>query len=138
MSRGEKAFCLFYVVYIAIYIPTLLAFAFVFSDDFPSEKAITIIIPFHILGILLGLALYVIVIRDIYKREFDDPNTKVTWTILYTSVVAKSICLPAKIWVQAQKERRSEVPIRRSSGRGQAAPLSSTLSQPSANAVVLE
>jgi hypothetical protein len=38
--------------------------------------------PFHTLGALMGIPLLVIPFRDLYKREFPDPNSKITWTIV--------------------------------------------------------
>jgi hypothetical protein len=33
-------------------------------------------------GAVLGIPLVIIVFRDLYKRDFPNPNTKVTWAIL--------------------------------------------------------
>jgi len=76
MSRREKAFCIFYFVYILVYIPVFIT---VMNTD---SRSFGPIIPFHLLGMALGLVFLIIVLRDIYKREFPNPNQKITWTIL--------------------------------------------------------
>lgn len=73
MSRLEKAFVIFYWLYMAIYIPCFFMLV---------ERHFFQILPFHFLGMFLGLVLLIIVFRDLYRRDFPDPNTKVTWTIL--------------------------------------------------------
>jgi hypothetical protein len=73
MNKAEKAFCVLYIVYMLIYMP---CFILLMPRHFEE------IFPFHILGMFLGLVLIIIVMRDIYKRDFPNPNTKVTWTIL--------------------------------------------------------
>ena len=72
MNKAEKAFCVLYIVYMLIYWPFFLLIPRYFEEIFP----------FHILLMVLGLVLIIIVMRDIYKRDFPNPNTKVTWTIL--------------------------------------------------------
>lgn len=73
MNKAEKAFSVFYFVYMLIYMS---CFFLLMPRHFEE------IFPFHILLMVLGLVLIIIVIRDIYKRDFPNPNTKVTWTIL--------------------------------------------------------
>jgi hypothetical protein len=73
MNKAEKAFCVLYIVYMLIYMP---CFILLMPRHFEA------VFPFHILGMFLGLVLIIIVMRDIYKRDFPNPNTKVTWTIL--------------------------------------------------------
>lgn len=73
MNRGEKAFVLFYAAYMLVYIP---CFILLMPTYFWQ------VIPFHFLGMALGIALLVIVFRDLYIRQFPNPNTKVTWAIL--------------------------------------------------------
>lgn len=46
------------------------------------EHCFFYVLPFHFLGMFLGIPLLVIVFRDLYKRDFPNPNTKVTWAIL--------------------------------------------------------
>jgi hypothetical protein len=81
MNRGEKIFVFFYAAYILAYIPCF----FLFVEDY-----FWTIIPFHFLGMALGIALLIIVFRDLYKRHYLNPNTKVTWAILML-VISPSI-----------------------------------------------
>ena len=73
MSRFERAFTIFYWLFMAAYIPCF----FLFMPRYPH-----IMIPLHIFGMLLGIPMLIIVFRDLYKRDFADPNSKVTWTLL--------------------------------------------------------
>jgi hypothetical protein len=76
MNRAEKAFVLFYWTYIASY-----ACVFVWSAV-SGRLDLETILPFHFFGMAIGLVLLIIVFRDLYKRDFPNPNSKVTWTIL--------------------------------------------------------
>lgn len=73
MKAGEKAFVLFYGAYMLAYIPCFFLFM-------PSR--LREILPFHFFGMALGIAVLVVVFRDLYKRDFPHPNTKLTWAIL--------------------------------------------------------
>ncbi len=73
MNRFEKGFVIFYFVYGLVYIPCFILFMPQY-DYF--------ILPFHFFGMAIGIPMLIIVFRDIYKRTFPNPNTKVTWTIL--------------------------------------------------------
>jgi len=42
----------------------------------------TIIVPWHIAGMVLNLTAFVATIRDLYARPFPSPNSKVTWCLL--------------------------------------------------------
>ncbi len=75
MSQYEKAFSFFTLLYIVIY-------SFFFLSIAPSTDSIEKILPFHFFGMALCLVFIIIVIRDIYKRSFENPNSKTTWTIL--------------------------------------------------------
>lgn len=76
MGRQEKAFCIFYSVYVAVYVPVFIAAAMTHRFDFK------MMLPFHLLGMVLGFVFIIVVVRDIYRREFPSPNQKITWTIL--------------------------------------------------------
>ena len=76
MNRLEKAFVIFYWVYMAIYVPTFIAVALTTNGS-----AILYLLPFHFFGMLLGLVLLYVIFRDLYERRFEDPNDKVTWTL---------------------------------------------------------
>jgi hypothetical protein len=73
MSRGEKVFVIFYFAYMLAYIPF---FVFAPYAYFP------VLLAFHFFGMVIGVVLYIVIFRDIYKRDFSNPNTKVTWTLL--------------------------------------------------------
>ena len=84
MKRYEKAFVIFYMIYMIIYIPTFTVLA-AWSEGRSTEIADQLfrwIIPFHLFGMGLSVPLFIIVIRDRYKREFPNPNSKVTWALL--------------------------------------------------------
>ncbi len=100
MNRGEKAFMIFYWVYMAVYILCFVGFFlfWLFFQSMPRQDPVLsvaaviagqpaddyaiVLLPFHFLGMAMGVPMYVIVIRDVYKRTFPTPNSKVTWTIL--------------------------------------------------------
>jgi hypothetical protein len=73
MNKFEKGFLVFYVIYITVYIPCYLKFA---------STNMSVLIPFHLFGMALGIGFLFVVFRDLYKRRFPNPNTKITWTIL--------------------------------------------------------
>jgi len=77
MSRFEKVYCVFYMVYMAVYIP-----CFMILVPRVEEKYVDMVFLIHGFGVLLGLLLAVIVFHDLYKRDFPKPNTKVTWMLL--------------------------------------------------------
>ena len=77
MNRGEKAFAIFYWSYIAIYVPCFIAMIVSGAMD----RYFFTILSFHLFGMLIGIPLLSILIRDIYLREFPNPNSKVTWVI---------------------------------------------------------
>ncbi len=66
-------FVAFYFLYIIVYVPLFLNFG---------STHLRILIPFHFFGMALGLAFLIVVLSDIYKRDFPNPNSKITWTIL--------------------------------------------------------
>jgi hypothetical protein len=72
MNRWEKGFCIFYFAYMLAYIPY---FLLRFNFDALS-------VSLHVFGMFLGLPLLFIVFRDLYKRQFPNPNSKITWTLL--------------------------------------------------------
>ena len=76
MGKWEKCFCIFYLLYMLVYIPVFIGLGVT------GEMSFDLIFPFHMLGMALGLIFLIVVIRDIYKRDFPNPNSKVTWTIL--------------------------------------------------------
>jgi hypothetical protein len=73
MNRFERGFTIFYFVYAIAYIP---CFILLMPRHFWQ------LLPFHFFGMAIGIPMLIIVFRDVYKRTFPNPNTKVTWTIL--------------------------------------------------------
>jgi len=72
MNRFEKGFLIFYWLYLLAYIPCFFLFA---GQHFVE------ILPFHFFGMAVGIPMLIIIFRDVYKRPFPNPNTKVTWII---------------------------------------------------------
>lgn len=77
MGRSEKAFVFFYFAYMLAYAPCF----FLLMPRYFWQ-----LLPFHFLGMFLGLLLYIVVFRDLYKRDFPNPNSKVTWAILFLAL----------------------------------------------------
>ena len=73
MNKIEKFICVAYWPLAIIYIPF-------FFTILPQYSHILIFL--HLSLMAFGLLLLIVIIRDIYKRDFPNPNTKVTWTIL--------------------------------------------------------
>lgn len=78
MSRAERTFAIFYWAYMLAYFCCFVGLALTGL----MEHSFYFIIPFHIFGMFLGLGLLIVVFRDLYARDFPNPNTKVTWVIL--------------------------------------------------------
>lgn len=62
--------------YLAVYIVVFVVASIQRSDFFEY------LIPFHILGMIQNFASLVLMIRDLYRRDFPDPNSKLTWLLL--------------------------------------------------------
>lgn len=48
----------------------------------PNPESFDRIVPFHIFGMILSLCFMIVIVRDIFKRNFKNPNSKTTWAIL--------------------------------------------------------
>lgn len=101
MNRAEKAFVFFYAAYMMAYIP---CFFLLVADHFWQ------IMPFHFFGMALGIPLLVIVFRDLYKRPFPNPNTKVTWAILMLTLSPSIIVYLYKHGFRSRAEPQSSSP----------------------------
>ncbi len=75
MGKFEKFFCIFTLAYIIIY-------SFFFFNMMSHPDSFARIIPFHIFGMILSLGFIIVVVRDIFKRTFKNPNSKAIWAIL--------------------------------------------------------
>ena len=76
--RGlEKAFVLWALGYTVVYLCL-----FVSAAIAQSERAFVALLPFHFLGMLQNVIAFILTIRDLYRRPFQNPNSKVTWTLL--------------------------------------------------------
>ncbi len=78
MSRSERAFVIFYWAYMLVYVVCFVGLAIAGLLN----RCFFYVMPFHFFGMFLGIPLLVVVFRDIYRRDFPNPNTKVTWAIL--------------------------------------------------------
>jgi hypothetical protein len=67
MNRFEKGFVILYWAFVLVSLPYYSAATTVFST----------------IGIVMGFVVLLIVFGDLYKRDFPDPNVKVTWAILF-------------------------------------------------------
>jgi hypothetical protein len=98
MARRERALCILCLAYILAY--GIFFFAFVWRA---SPFAEPLVFPLHSLGMALSLALVVVILRDIRKRSFHDPNAKVTWALLV--VFANIFAIPVYLWKYGFKPR---------------------------------
>lgn len=78
MSRGAKVFMVFYWCYILPYVCCFLTLAVTGA----LERVFFQILPFHFFGMAIGIPMLIVLFHDLYKRDFPNPNSKVTWTIL--------------------------------------------------------
>ena len=90
MSRNEKIFTIFYWCYVAVYVPCFL----LAITSGAGDRLFRFILPFHLFGMLIGIPMLFILFRDVYRREFPNPNSKVTWTIATVSYT--HLTLPTK------------------------------------------
>lgn len=78
MGRAEKSFVIFYWCYMLVYICCFLAV----SITGTIERWAFYVLPFHFFGMAIGIPMLIVLFRDLYKRDFPNPNSKVTWAIL--------------------------------------------------------
>ncbi len=74
MGKLEKTYVVFFLVYIVVYI-------FFFFNSIKAPESFEKILPFHFLGMALSLGFIIIVIRDVFKRKFSNPNSKAIWAV---------------------------------------------------------
>ncbi len=79
MGKFEKSYVIFSLLYIVGY---SFFFLKVMANSITSPEDFQNILPFHFLGMALSLGFIVVVIRDIVKRTFKNPNSKILWSLL--------------------------------------------------------
>ncbi|MHB0961531.1 MAG: hypothetical protein ACYC0X_26435 [Pirellulaceae bacterium] len=74
LSPLEKFYWCNIVIYLCCFLAIAVTGAF--------ERLLFYELPFHFLGMAMGIPMLIILFHDLYKRHFPNPNSKVTWTIL--------------------------------------------------------
>lgn len=79
MGRFERFFVIWTIGYLSAYVPVLVTVSVTpdWRNDFFED-----LVPFHILGMVQNFACLLLMIRDLYKRDFPNPNSKLTWLLL--------------------------------------------------------
>jgi hypothetical protein len=98
MTRTEKVLSTLCFLYVISY----MVFFFIYASG-PSSESL-MILPLHLLAMLLSLVLIVLVVRDILKRDFPNPNTKVFWTL---AVIWLWPIIPYYLWRHGFRPRSS-------------------------------
>ncbi len=79
MNKSEKAFMIFCLLYSVVHIPFLM---YVTKAIAPALLLTQVLCVSHGLWIVLLIAAFILTIRDLYKRSFPNPNSKVTWVLI--------------------------------------------------------
>jgi len=79
MGKFEKSYVIFSLLYIAGY---SLFFLKAMSSSMTNPDDFQKILPFHFLGMALSLGFIIVIVRDIVKRTFNNPNSKILWSLL--------------------------------------------------------
>lgn len=79
MNKLEKFIVAFVVLWALVYTPV---FLYLFFVQIPSPDTFMTLMPFHLLGMALNGVAFIITIRDLYLREFEKENAKITWALL--------------------------------------------------------
>lgn len=77
MTRTEKTIVFVAIGNMLIYVPVFAGC--MFSD--PSALATGLIV-WHFAGMILNVAAVIATVRDLYRRTFPNPSSKVTWCLL--------------------------------------------------------
>jgi magnesium-transporting ATPase (P-type) len=96
MAKWERVVAILCFVYVVGY--SIYFFTFVWAGA--AEESV--FMPFHLLGMALSFTLVVLVVRDIYRRQFVNPNAKVTWALL---VLFLFPLIPIYLWKYGFKPR---------------------------------
>ena len=75
MNKYEKIYVIFTLTYIFVY-------GYFFFTSMKTPDNFERLIPFHFFGMALSLGFLVVLIRDILKRKFSNPNSQAIWIIL--------------------------------------------------------
>lgn len=74
MSLIEKAYSIFAIIFATVFI--FLVF------NVPSFQQLNILLPFTTISLIVNIGFMFVVFKDIYSREFKDPNQKYIWFAL--------------------------------------------------------
>jgi hypothetical protein len=91
VASWERVIVVFCLVYLVVYMAFFFA---VFTAETVFENPL--ILPFHFFGMALSILMVILVVRDVYKRPFRDPNAKATWALLI--VFGNIITIPIYLW----------------------------------------
>ncbi len=89
MSRFERLLVLFHLVGLLLYVPCFFATAPHMEFGFGPW---TLLMTAHFLMMFLGLVVFVVIVRDLYLRDYFTANQKLTWALLFC-------LLTPSIWV---------------------------------------
>jgi hypothetical protein len=89
MSRLERLLVVSHLVGVVLYVPWFLASA---PRTGFAVGPWTMLLSVHFVMMFLGLVVFIVIVRDLYLRDYFTPNQKLTWALLF--------CLLApSIWV---------------------------------------
>ena len=91
MSRFERLLVLAHLVGVVLYVPCFVAAAWRMQVDF-GAPAWTVLMTVHFFMVFLGLVVFVVMVRDLYLRDYFTANQKLTWALLFC-------LLTPSIWV---------------------------------------
>lgn len=79
MKGAERAFVIWALAYLAVYLVIAVSVA---CAVHPDSSSIRYLIPFHLLGFAQNVAALILTIKDLFQREFPNPNDKLKWLLL--------------------------------------------------------
>lgn len=74
MSLIEKAYSLFAIIFATVFL--------VLVFNVPSFQQLTMLLPLTAISLIVNIGLMFVVFKDIYLREFKDPNQQYIWFAL--------------------------------------------------------
>ncbi len=81
MGRFEKVYLLVYVVSLIVYFPCFILFA---GKVAWGSLEFRLLVAAHFTLMLMGLIMFILVLRDLYKRTYMTANQKLTWGLWIT------------------------------------------------------